>query len=79
MYQILFKVPTCVRDLEGNIIEQHSNPTEVFKHIAIFYNQIGQIHIYNDAYSCFGFLSESNQVNVPNLASDVIIETTLID
>lgn len=79
MYQILFKVPTSIHDSEGNIIKQHSNPTEVFNQVAVFYNQIGQVHIYNDMYSCFGFLSESNEINVPNLASDVIIEITSID
>lgn len=78
MYQILFKIPNTIYDEQFNIIEQHSNPTETFRYISLFCDKVGQIHASNDEYSCFGFIDESNVINVPNLPSDVVVEITSI-
>jgi hypothetical protein len=85
MYQILIKVPVTKYDENGNVTEQQSNPQEVFAlagQLRPNIPEVGQIHISNSEYICFGYVSEDddsalfgglpNDVNV--VASEMPIE-----
>jgi hypothetical protein len=81
MYQILIKVPNTKYDADGNVIgEPHSDPHDVFSAAAAIDSRVGQLHVSNADYTCFGFNSDSNDVSMfAGLPNDVEIVVSEID